>query len=186
MSDSSPVPPVGEALSSSAQTQGIKPQVIHVAKCKCLLPLSGRNLVVCIDGTASQFGQDVRTTFSVPSNFLILAQNSNVVELYSRLIKDKKQLTYYNSGIGTYMKGSRARMACDTRFLLHLADLFFAMCVFFHNPAACPHVSSLLLVPRNFRSHVLKAYQWLSENYEDGDRIFLFGWHPPFCAVLGN
>ena len=28
---------------------------------------------------------------------------------------------------------------------------------------------------RNFKKIVLAAYQWLSENYEDGDRIFLFG-----------
>ena len=27
-----------------------------------------------------------------------------MVELYSRLDKDKRQLTYYNSGIGTYVK----------------------------------------------------------------------------------
>ncbi len=29
--------------------------------------------------------------------------------------------------------------------------------------------------PRNFKSKVLSAYQWLVENYQDGDRIFLFG-----------
>ena len=28
---------------------------------------------------------------------------------------------------------------------------------------------------RNFKKIVLAAYQWLSENYQDGDRIFLFG-----------
>ncbi|KAL0960404.1 hypothetical protein HGRIS_005444 [Hohenbuehelia grisea] len=27
----------------------------------------------------------------------------------------------------------------------------------------------------HFKRSVLKAYQWLSENYEDGDRIFLYG-----------
>ena len=31
-------------------------------------------------------------------------QNTNVVELHSRLGKNKKQLPYYNSGIGTYVK----------------------------------------------------------------------------------
>jgi uncharacterized protein (DUF2235 family) len=35
-----------------------------------------------------------------------LWQNTNVVELYSRIIKDEKQLTYYNSGIGTYAQPS--------------------------------------------------------------------------------
>jgi uncharacterized protein (DUF2235 family) len=33
-------------------------------------------------------------------------QNTNVVELYSRLEKNKRQLTYYDSGIGTYVKES--------------------------------------------------------------------------------
>jgi uncharacterized protein (DUF2235 family) len=35
-----------------------------------------------------------------------LLQNTNVVELYSRIIKDDTQLTYYNSGIGTYARPS--------------------------------------------------------------------------------
>jgi uncharacterized protein (DUF2235 family) len=33
---------------------------------------------------------------------LASTQNTNVIELYSQLLKDKKQLTYYDSGIGTY------------------------------------------------------------------------------------
>jgi hypothetical protein len=35
-------------------------------------------------------------------------QNTNVVELYTRLEKSDKQLTYYDSGIGTYVKGSKS------------------------------------------------------------------------------
>jgi hypothetical protein len=33
-------------------------------------------------------------------------QNTNVIELYSRIIKHENQLTYYNSGIGTYARPS--------------------------------------------------------------------------------
>jgi uncharacterized protein (DUF2235 family) len=33
-------------------------------------------------------------------------QNTNVIELYGRIIKDETQLTYYNSGIGTYARPS--------------------------------------------------------------------------------
>ena len=33
-------------------------------------------------------------------------ENTNVTELYSQLIKSNTQLTYYNSGIGTYAKPS--------------------------------------------------------------------------------
>jgi uncharacterized protein (DUF2235 family) len=32
-----------------------------------------------------------------------------------------------------------------------------------------------LAIAWNFESIVLKAYRWLAENYQDGDRIFLFG-----------
>lgn len=38
--------------------------------------------------------------------YCLLQQNSNVVELYHLLLKDKTQLTYYNSGIGTYVRDS--------------------------------------------------------------------------------
>jgi uncharacterized protein (DUF2235 family) len=33
-------------------------------------------------------------------------QNTNVIELYSQLVKDHRQLTYYDSGIGTYAQPS--------------------------------------------------------------------------------
>ena len=103
-----------------------------------------------------------------------MAQNSNVVELYSRLTKSEHQLTYYNSGIGTYVKGSKIRAAFDTRGVQYVADLMFAMYVLFRNSAilylsvSCHDWSSLLFVRRNFKEKVLKAYQWLSDNYELG------------------
>lgn len=34
----------------------------------------------------------------------MLLQNTNVVELYSRLVEGPDQATFYNSGIGTYAK----------------------------------------------------------------------------------
>jgi len=34
---------------------------------------------------------------------------------------------------------------------------------------------SLTLVYRDFERTVLGVYRWLSDSYEDGDRIFLFG-----------
>ena len=50
-------------------------------------PRSGRTLVICLDGTGDQFDND----------------NSNVVKLVGCLKKDAPdQLTYYQSGIGTY------------------------------------------------------------------------------------
>ncbi|KAI0052938.1 hypothetical protein FA95DRAFT_1601309 [Auriscalpium vulgare] len=109
--------------------------------CKCSAPPLGkksRNLVVCIDGTANQFSM----------------KNTNVVELYSRLENDDGQLTYYNSGIGTFVKESRTSPAYWKQVISHGIDTAIAW---------------------NFKRIVLSAYQWLCENYEPGDRIFLYG-----------
>ncbi|KAI0052968.1 WD40 repeat-like protein [Auriscalpium vulgare] len=109
--------------------------------CKCASPPDGqrgRNLVVCIDGTANQFSK----------------KNTNVVELYSRLEKDAEQLTYYDSGIGTYVKDSKWSPSYWKQVASHTIDMAIAW---------------------NFKRIVLSAYQWLSENYQEGDKIFLFG-----------
>ncbi|KAK0216783.1 hypothetical protein IW262DRAFT_1276385 [Armillaria fumosa] len=61
----------------------------HKCKKQCSSQKGYRNLVVCLDGTANQFGH----------------QNTNVVELHNRILKDGpdvSQLTFYSSGIGTY------------------------------------------------------------------------------------
>jgi hypothetical protein len=39
-------------------------------------------------------------------NRRVPSQNTNVIEIYSQLVKSSEQLTYYNSGIGTYAKPS--------------------------------------------------------------------------------
>ncbi|PPQ91264.1 hypothetical protein CVT25_006381 [Psilocybe cyanescens] len=122
----------------------------------------GRNLVVSIDGTANQFG----------------LKNTNIVELYSHLVKDETQLTYYNSGIGTYVADSTSWSSL-TQYISHQWDKAFATYI--------PHILAvgnflIFLLYRNFKSKVLDAYEWLSENYRQGDRIFLFGLS--FFAVL--
>ncbi|KAH9485978.1 hypothetical protein JR316_0000040 [Psilocybe cubensis] len=88
---------------------------------------TGRNLIVCIDGTDNQFGD----------------KNTNVIELYNLILKgvEHNQRTWYNSGIGTY-------------YISHKIDSAVAW---------------------NFEKTILGAYRWLSDNYEPGDRIFLFG-----------
>ncbi|KAI0042236.1 WD40 repeat-like protein [Auriscalpium vulgare] len=109
--------------------------------CMCSPPPSGqrgRNLVVCIDGTANQFSE----------------KNTNVVELYSRLDKDAEQLTYYDSGIGTYVRDSKWSPSYWKQVASNTIDMAIAW---------------------NFKRIVLSAYQWLSENYQEGDKIFLFG-----------
>ena len=47
---------------------------------------TGRNIVICCDGTGNEFGDDC---------------NSNVVKLYRALVIDDSQLGYYHPGVGT-------------------------------------------------------------------------------------
>ncbi|KAL0574792.1 hypothetical protein V5O48_007165 [Marasmius crinis-equi] len=103
-------------------------------------PVHRRNLVVCIDGTANQFGR----------------KNTNVVELYSRIIKGspRDQLTYYNSGIGTYATPSWKSWTYYKQVIGHTIDLALAW---------------------RFDRVLLDAYRWLSDNYIHGDWIYLFG-----------
>ncbi|KAJ8515394.1 hypothetical protein ONZ45_g7181 [Pleurotus djamor] len=74
--------------------------------------------------------------------------------MHSRLVKDKKQRTFYNSGIGTYAKPSIFSFTYLKQFLFHTIDMAIAW---------------------NFERIVHEAYEWLSENYKPGDRIYLFG-----------
>ncbi|KAF7985989.1 hypothetical protein HWV62_41300 [Athelia sp. TMB] len=76
--------------------------------CEC--NSKGRNLALCIDGTSNQFGQN----------------NTNVIELYSQIVEDESQLTYYNSGIGTYAKPSWRSFAHWKQVLDNKIDLGIA------------------------------------------------------------
>ncbi|KAI0192842.1 hypothetical protein F4808DRAFT_442666 [Astrocystis sublimbata] len=93
-----------------------------------------RTLIICLDGTGDQFDND----------------NSNVVHFISCLKKHspEKQVTYYQSGIGTYGKGglrngigAAADMAVGSGLGIHIRD----------------------------------AYRFLMQNYEEGDKICLLG-----------
>jgi hypothetical protein len=58
---------------------------------------------------------------------MLALQNTNVVELYARIIKNKEQHTYYNSGIGTYAKPSWRSLSYYWRSLVdNKIDLLFA------------------------------------------------------------
>ncbi|KAJ7907527.1 hypothetical protein B0H13DRAFT_1618356 [Mycena leptocephala] len=101
-----------------------------------------RNLVVSIDGTSNQFGTN----------------NTNVVELHSRIIKDSDephpQLTFYTSGIGTYVPPSLRSIAYWKQSIGNKIDLAIAW---------------------NFKKQVQHAYRWLADHYRPGDVIYLFG-----------
>ncbi|KAG1750351.1 uncharacterized protein EDB91DRAFT_1217017 [Suillus paluster] len=107
--------------------------------CKCpTVDPPGRNLIICIDGTSNKFGD----------------KNTNIVELYSKIIKTDTQLTYYNSGVGTY---SRPYGLTHTRVVEHVSSILD------------------LAIAHNISKNIMHAYEWLSDKYKIGDKIFLFG-----------
>ncbi|RXW24317.1 hypothetical protein EST38_g1519 [Candolleomyces aberdarensis] len=99
----------------------------------------GRNLIICLDGTSNQFGE----------------HNTNVIELYNRIEKGKKQRTYYNSGVGTFADSSWLSVASWAQAIDNKVDQ---------------------AVAKNFDQIILGAYRWLSELYKGPkDKIYIFG-----------
>ncbi|CAE6346410.1 unnamed protein product [Rhizoctonia solani] len=115
-----------------------------------------RKLIVCIDGTSNQFSE----------------KNTHVVELYSRIKKDETQLTYYNSGIGTYARPFWWSFAYQKQQMLNQIDLAIAWQVIQSTGQGSQRLTQF---DRNFEKVVLGAYRWLADTYEPGDQIFLFG-----------
>jgi uncharacterized protein (DUF2235 family) len=96
-----------------------------------------RNLVICCDGTGNQFGEE----------------NSNVVKLYSFLLKDpSRQVAYYDPGVGTMS---------DDRLVTPLskkASRLFGLAFGY-----------------GFARNISDAYSFLMDHYQDGDQVYLFG-----------
>ena len=85
-------------------------------------------------------------------NKLTINENTNVIHLYSCLEKSVRQHTYYHPGVGTLAPdGIRSGLK---RAYLKFKDK---------------------LVAQSLERNVKSAYVYLMENYEDGDRIYLFG-----------
>ncbi|KAF8704373.1 hypothetical protein RHS03_06057, partial [Rhizoctonia solani] len=115
-----------------------------------------RKLIVCIDGTSNQFSE----------------KNTHVVELYSRIEKDETQLTYYNSGVGTYARPFWWSFAYQKQQILNQIDLAIAWKV---AQSTDQSFQQLTQFNRNFEKVILGAYRWLADTYKPGDQIFLFG-----------
>ena len=80
-------------------------------------------------------------------------RNSNVVKLYSTLVIDAKtQIAYYHPGVGTM--GAPTANNRFTKFWTRVAGLAFGM---------------------GLLANVGDAYRYLMNTYEDGDRVYLFG-----------
>lgn len=94
----------------------------------------GRNLVICCDGTANQYGE----------------HNTNVVKLYEMIVLDENQLNFYDPGVGT---SSRAVLV-PFRWLGNKISQGLGL---------------------DLHRNVEDAYAYLMHCYEEGDKIFLFG-----------
>ncbi|KAG1786239.1 uncharacterized protein HD556DRAFT_1313593 [Suillus plorans] len=107
------------------------------ASCKCSCNKKpGKNLVVCIDGTSNTRDDDIRT------------QTSHVFELYDNIVKDdQKQIAYYASGVGTYVRPEGFVLVGR---ILKKLDLAIAQWV-----------------------HYIRRFT-ARDRYHDGDKIFLF------------
>ncbi|KAK4541310.1 hypothetical protein LTR36_008068 [Oleoguttula mirabilis] len=96
-------------------------------------PLKGRTIIICLDGTGDKFDAD----------------NSSIVHLQSCLKKsDPSQVTYYQSGIGTYDGGGLSNGV---------------------------HAAFDMAVGSGLGVHVRDAYMFLMQTYRENDRICLFG-----------
>lgn len=81
-----------------------------------------------------------------------LERNSNVVKLYSTLIINDRQIGYYHPGVGTM--GAPAALHWYDRVWTQVKGLAFGYGLF---------------------EDVGRAYQYLMENYQEHDKIYLFG-----------
>ncbi|OJA08866.1 hypothetical protein AZE42_01742 [Rhizopogon vesiculosus] len=90
------------------------------------------------DGTGDQFDSD----------------NSNVVQLFNMLVKDKpsQQMVYYQSGIGTYTIPQMATPLMAK--MSKTVDMMFG---------------------HHLDAHVMGGYEFIMQNYEYGDKICIFG-----------
>lgn len=71
---------------------------------------TGRNIVLCLDGTKNQFS----------------STNSNLIKLFSILQVNDNQLVYYDSGVGTDLGAGQSWWTGFKRWLALTADLAFA------------------------------------------------------------
>ncbi len=79
-------------------------------------------------------------------------QNSNVIKLYKTLICDANQVAYYHPGVGTL--GARNALSSVGKTWTKLIGLAFGYGV---------------------SDNISDVYQFLMHNFEEGDRVFVFG-----------
>ncbi|KAJ7682943.1 hypothetical protein B0H17DRAFT_942331 [Mycena rosella] len=126
--------------------------------CNCKCTCACRDHCVCKSPCDGQCGNRVSRNLVVSldgtSNQFGI-HNTNVVELHSRVLTDN-QNKYYNCGIGTYVP---YEVKSSLKYWQQQLD----------------NGLDLALHCENFKDIILKAYRWLSQTYQPGDKIFFFG-----------
>jgi len=105
----------------------------------------GRNLVILCDGTGNELGGALAGDVGA-------IRISNVLKLYRIAEKGKRQLVYYSPGVGTIGR---------VDFLYRWKQKFLGVFG--------------LATGYGLDDNVLSAYRFLVENWQEGDRIYLFG-----------
>lgn len=96
----------------------------------------GKNIVICCDGTNNDFTGDA----------------TNVLRLFRSLVKDERQVSFYDPGVGTLS---------DSRYLIRGRNKLRRVL-----DGAVGHT---------LRDNWCEAYKFLSAAYQPGDRVFIFG-----------
>jgi uncharacterized protein (DUF2235 family) len=98
-----------------------------------------------------------------------------MIELYKLILEEKEhnQRTWFNSGVGTYVWPSWKSPNFYVQVIAHKIDLAIAWCV--DSSLFDIHSQFTSCSFRNFEKIVLDAYRWLSDNYQPGDCIYMFG-----------
>lgn len=126
------------------------------------LPLSGRRIVICCDGTGKRPDRIEEGRPAV----------TNVYKMYGALTKDEEQVVWYDPGVGTdtspgSMRFSRVRVIAKTIGIAPLARLLWFWVVLVRLIEAA--------TGRGTRDNVIEAYTFLASTYQPGDRIYLIG-----------
>lgn len=106
---------------------------------------ASRNIVILCDGTGNELGGALSDS---ESNILI----SNVLKFYRIVEKGKRQLVYYTPGVGTIGR---------IDFLYRWKQKFLGVLG--------------LAMGYGLDDNVLGAYRFLVQNWQEGDKIYLFG-----------
>ena len=117
--------------------------------------MKGRNILVCCDGTGNKYGEN----------------NTNVVILHSLANEDEEQLAFYDPGVGT--GGERASVwVYQENKDSSLMERFFGKMKTVRDKTEdlCN-----LATGKGIQQNVEDAYRFLMKNYQEGDRLYIFG-----------